>query len=90
MLPGEQRGPQAALLRDAFGNPFQRTVPEPSWLLLQNGTISKLAQGIYDDYAFDCLPILADALQKVGCSNEETLNHCRAPGRTFGAAGSWT
>jgi len=39
-----------------------------------------LAQAIYDDRAFDQLPILADALQEAGCTSREVLDHCRSPG----------
>jgi hypothetical protein len=39
-----------------------------------------LAQAIYDDRAFDRLPILADALEEAGCTDADILNHCRRPG----------
>ena len=52
----------------------------PSWLSWNDGTIPKLAQAIYDDRAFDRLPILADALEEAGCDNADILNHCRQPG----------
>jgi hypothetical protein len=72
---------QAALLRDIFGNPFR---PEPttdsSWLSWNDGIVPKLAQAIYDDRAFDRMPILADALEEAGCTNADILNHCRQPG----------
>jgi hypothetical protein len=48
-----------------------------SWLRWQDGTIPKLAQAIYDDGAFDRMPILADALQEAGADNEDILQHCR-------------
>jgi ATP-dependent Clp protease protease subunit len=35
-----------------------------------------LARGIYDDRAFDRLPILADALTDAGCDDEQMLAHC--------------
>jgi hypothetical protein len=40
----------------------------------------KITQGIYNDRAFDRLPILADALEDAGCDNADILNHCRQPG----------
>jgi hypothetical protein len=71
---------QAALVREVFGNPF-RTVRIPRALLLwHDGTIPRLAQSIYDERAFDRLPILADALEDAGCSDAETLTHCRGNG----------
>ncbi len=29
--------------------------------------------------AFDRMPILTDALEEVGCTDTEILNHCRQP-----------
>jgi hypothetical protein len=63
-----------ALIREVFGNPFRRVKPNPVWL---TSDVSALARGIYDERAFDRMPILADALQDAGCTNEEVLNHCR-------------
>jgi hypothetical protein len=39
-----------------------------------------LAAGIYDEKAFDRLPILADALQDAGCEDAAVLEHCRGEG----------
>ena len=39
-----------------------------------------LARGIYDEKAFDRMPILADALQDAGCDNDDVLSHCRGGG----------
>jgi len=68
---------QVSLLRDIFGNPFRPVAVDPEWL---TSTVVALARGIYDDRAFDRLPILADALQDAGYENEDVLNHCRGPG----------
>jgi hypothetical protein len=68
-----ERIAQVALLRDIFGNPFRPATLNPSW---RTSDVLLLAGGIYDDRAFDRMPILADALQDAGCDNEE-LNHCR-------------
>ena len=43
-------------------------------------TVVALAQAIYAGYAFDLMPILADALQDTGCCDADILNHCRGPG----------
>lgn len=48
-----------------------------AWLTWNDGTVPKLAQAIYDERAFERLPILADALEESGCDKAEILNHCR-------------
>jgi hypothetical protein len=69
------------LLRDVFGSPFsQLPVIDPAWLSWNDGTVEKLARGIYEERAFDRMPILADALEDAGCSEESILTHCRGPG----------
>ena len=42
--------------------------------------VSTLACGVYDERAFDRLPILADALEEAGCDDPEILKHCRGEG----------
>jgi hypothetical protein len=71
----------AALVRDGFGNPFRPSPPLPPAVLAWNdGTVRCMAEGIYDERAFDRLPILADALEEAGCDNPDILTHCRQPG----------
>ena|SRR5579872_4375098 len=65
----------ASLLRDIF--PFGPVTLLPEW---RTSTVLALATGIYNERAFDRMPILADALMDSGCDNEEILNHCRGPG----------
>jgi hypothetical protein len=43
-------------------------------------TVKQLAESIYQERAFDRLPILADALEEVGCTDAAILEHCRGPG----------
>jgi hypothetical protein len=62
------------LLRDIFGNPFRPVNFDPEW---RTTTALALATGIYDERAFDRLPILADALQDAGCDNDDILTHLR-------------
>jgi len=71
---------QVKLLRDLLGNPFRPVVIEQAWLRWREGTVVNLAQAIYDDRAFDRLPILADALEEAGCTNPDLVAHCRSPG----------
>jgi hypothetical protein len=68
------------LLRDILGNPFRPVAVEPRWLNWNDGTVSQIAQAIYDERAFDRMPILADALEDAGCDNADILRHCREPG----------
>jgi hypothetical protein len=72
---------QCCLLRDIFHNPFQpMPTLNPAWLTWNGGIVPTLAQAIYDKRAFNCLPVLADALEEAGCDNEEIMAHCRGPG----------
>lgn len=72
---------QCRLLRELFGPSVYRPVLlHPAWLSWNGGTVHSIAQGIYDDRAFDRLPILADALEEAGCDNADILAHCREPG----------
>jgi hypothetical protein len=46
-----------------------------------------MAEVIYRDQEFDCLPQLADALEEDGCENDEILRHCR--GESLHVRGCW-
>jgi hypothetical protein len=71
----------AALFREIAGNPFRPSPPlTPTVLAWNDGTVIKLAQGIYEERAFERLPILADALEEAGCTDERLLEHLRGPG----------
>jgi len=71
---------QSDLLRDIIGNPFRPVTINPDWVAWNDGMVRKIAQPIYDERAFDRLPILADALEEAGCDNADILNHCRQTG----------
>jgi hypothetical protein len=82
----------AHFLRCIFGIPYRglnvgfRLVKlDPAW---RTSDVLALAKGIYDDRAFDRMPILADALQDAGCDNDDILNHCR-DASTPHARGCW-
>ena len=66
-----------AVVHDVMGNPFRRVAFDPAW---RTSDAVLLARGIYDECAFDRLPVLAGALQDAGCSNEDILNHCCGSG----------
>lgn len=69
-----ERRVQSHLLRDIVGNPFRPVKVTRAWLTTD---VLALARGIYDERAFDRMPILADALQDAGCDSEDVLFHCR-------------
>jgi hypothetical protein len=72
-----QRRWEESLLRDIFGNPFQPITLDRSWLTPK---VTALAQAVYEERAFDRLPVVADALEEVGCTDEGILDHLRLPG----------
>jgi hypothetical protein len=67
---------QCAILRDVF-NPFRPVAFAPAW---RTPPVLALARAIYQERAFEQLPILADALEEAGCADEQLLAHCRGPG----------
>jgi hypothetical protein len=75
-----ERKAQSSALRDLIGNPFCPLTVDPTWLAWNNGAIPMLARTIYDDRAFDRLPLLADGLVAAGCTNEDILAHGRSGG----------
>lgn len=68
---------QFEVVRDIFGNPFRPVTFDPHWRI---SSVLDLANSIYDQRAFDRMPILADALVDVGCDNDDIIQHCRGPG----------
>jgi len=67
---------QRSLLRCICGPLLVKPIVlNPSWL---TPTVVSLATAIYDDRAFDRMPILADALEDAGCDNQDILKHCRS------------
>jgi hypothetical protein len=60
-----------------FDNPFHPVTADPAWL---TSDVLSLAPGIYEERAFDRMPILADALMDAGCDNDDILDHCRGSG----------
>jgi hypothetical protein len=68
------------LIREIVRNPFCLTSVDPSCLSWNDGTVPKMAEGIYEKRDFKTLPILADALEDAGCTDSEILDHCRGRG----------
>lgn len=46
----------------------------PQW---RTETVQGILEGIRQDQAYDRLPILADALEEAGCTDDTLLRHCR-------------
>jgi hypothetical protein len=69
---------RVALIRDIFANPFRDIEVEPAWLGWNGNTVRRIAEGVYEERAFDRLPILHDALLDAGCDNVDILAHCRS------------
>jgi hypothetical protein len=67
---------QCDFLRCIFGNPFRRSTLTAAWV---TPTVRQLAAAVYDEPAFAALPILADALEDAGCTDQTILHHCRGP-----------
>ena len=65
---------QITLLYEVCGSPFRPVTFNPAW---RTSDVVLLARGIYDERAFDRMPILADAIQDAGCDNDDVLDHCR-------------
>jgi hypothetical protein len=68
---------QARMVREILGNPFRPIAFNPRW---RTADTLGLARGIYEDRAFDRMPLLADALMDAGCADEQVLGHCRGEG----------
>jgi hypothetical protein len=76
--PSPKSGPEeAAHLRDIIGSPFRFKLIESGW---RTSNVLALTATIYEERAFDRLPILADALMDAGCADESILSHCRSDG----------
>jgi hypothetical protein len=53
---------------------------DPAWLTWNGGAATRIARSIYEDRAFDRMPLLADALEDAGCADTVLLGHLRGPG----------
>jgi hypothetical protein len=78
----------AQLLRDITGSPpLISSSPSAAVLAWNDGTVRRIAEGVYEERPFDRLPILHDALLDAGCRDEQILEHCRSDGPH--ARGCW-
>src|SRR5262245_36190706 len=72
-----ERAVQALLLREIFGNPFHPAEMDPAW---RTKAVMALVERAYQECDFEGLPVLADMLEEVGCTDEGILTHLRGPG----------
>jgi hypothetical protein len=75
------------LLLDDIAGPDPLPTLHSGWLTWSEGTVPRVAQAIYQERAFDRLPVLADALEEAGCADADILGHLRGPGPH--ALGCW-
>jgi hypothetical protein len=76
-LRNAEHARQADMLRDIVGNPWSPSAVDPAWLAWNDRCAERLARYVYDERAFDRLPILHDLLLDAGCDDEAMLAHCR-------------
>lgn len=74
-----ERRAQSDMTRDLFGFLFHQPLLDSGWLKWNRGLVSRLAQAIYEESAFERMPILGDALEDAGCQDPSLLAHCREP-----------
>jgi hypothetical protein len=75
---------QCDVLRCLLPSPFRPLTLEPK---VKTPGVVALARGLYEDRRFEELPVLGDALEEAGCTNEQLLSHCRWQGTH--ARGCW-
>jgi hypothetical protein len=78
-LQAEQHA-QCELLREIFHGPCRAVFFRCAWTTWRDGVARQMAHAIYNERAFERLPILADALEEAGCDSAELLAHLRGPG----------
>jgi hypothetical protein len=73
----ETRRLAADWLRDVFGNPFYKVIPDITPVV---PAVAWLAKTIYDSRSYARMAGLAEALERSGCTDAGLLAHCRGPG----------
>jgi hypothetical protein len=76
---------QCQWLQVIISNPFRPATFDARW---RTSTAVAIAKQLYESRDFSPMPVLADALQDGGCTNEDILNHCRDASATH-VRGCW-
>ncbi len=71
-----ERDSQKALLDEVFGDPFDPVFIRTDWL---TADVRGLARVLYEERRFGEVPVLADALEDAGCTEQRLLGHLRGP-----------
>ena len=74
------RTSESLLFTDIAAHFIEPAHLDPLWLAWNDGTLRDLAGAIYDERAWDNMPILGDALEDAGCQDARLLDHCRGSG----------
>jgi hypothetical protein len=80
LVAAEEQQAHADLLRCIFGDPFKPLSIPPAVLAWLQGTVVKLATAIYEGRKWEDMPLLGDALEEAGVTDQAVLDHCRGPG----------
>ncbi len=64
-------------VRDILGNPFRPIEIRPEWREWNHSAALRIAEHIVATGNYADVPILGDALEDAGCTDEEMLRHCR-------------
>jgi hypothetical protein len=78
-LAAQDRSALCDILRDILGNPYRLVSIKPDWLDANRRLARAIAEDIDETGQFDDLPVLADALEEGGCTDERILSHARQP-----------
>jgi hypothetical protein len=76
---------QADYFRDIFPPPRYRPKIGPQWI---TSTVLSLVRQMDDSGDYSIVPILADALQDAGCTDEAIMDSCRSAGNNH-VRGNW-
>lgn len=85
--PDQLEAVVTSAIREVVGNPFRKRELRHTWLRANGGLVRRLAEAAALEGDFGVLPVLADALEDAGCTEEVLLDHCRQAGEH--ARGCW-